>query len=1121
MPRRLVALLLLASWALAGCGEDGERDAGPTLFAKRSPDNTGVTFSNTLAESTDLNIVNYLYYYNGGGVAAGDVTGNGRPDLYFTSNEGPNALYLNEGDFAFREVTEEAGVAGTADWTTGVTMADVNGDGRLDIYVSVVHGVEGLEGTNQLYVNQGTGDDGTPSFSEEAEAYGLDAQGYGTQAAFFDYDLDGDLDVYLLNHSIHDEQTYGRVELREERHPQAGDRLLENRGGTFVDVSEEAGIYGGRIGYGLGVSVTDVNTDGCPDLYVANDFHEDDYLYVNNCDGTFSEQLRSAVGHTSLSSMGTDAGDINNDGRPDLVVLDMLPVDEKMRKRSVEPESREVFKAKARYGYHPQYGRNTLQLNQGRGRFSEIGALAGIEATDWSWAPLFADYNLDGRTDLFVTNGIPHRPNDLDYVAYASDEGVQAQVEQGLSEEQLNEHLRRMPEDRTPNAAFRNDSAGLGFTQVSSRWGLDEVGASNGAAYADLDNDGDLDLVTNNINAPASLFENRAIELTNHHYLRVDLRGEGDNTQGIGTTVTLHHDSTRQRRTLVPTRGYQSSVEQRLLFGLGDKTTVDSVSVVWPDRRVEVRANVSTDRTLTLRQSDAEPRSSSPAQPAPGDPLFTDVTRAIDLPYRHDETDPVDFDREPLIPHALSLEGPALAVADVNEDGLDDLFVGGAKHQAARLFLQQDDGSFASTSEETWTQGEVHEDVDAAFFDADGDGDQDLYVVSGGNEFWGTADALRDRLYLNDGRGRFRRADDALPDDMYANGGTVTPGDYDEDGDTDLFVGSRVVARQYGKIPESSLLANDGTGHFTDVTDEVAPGLRDVGMVTDAVWADATGDGQLDLTVVGEWMPITVFSREDDQFVDRTEAVGLVETRGWWNTIDTVRTGTDEPVNFVAGNLGLNAVLEARPDEPVRMYVNDFDDDGSTEPILTRYRNGRSTPIAGRARLSEQLGFIDQKFPTHESLGASRIEEIVPEGTLQSATVHEATTFASSFVKNEGDGTFSVRPLPRRAQFSPMYDVWSHDVTDNGHTDLVLGGNFHGVVPAQGRYDASFGTVLRGHGTGRWTARPPTQTNLYLKGQVRALQSLRTADGGLLLIAARNDAPLQVLRVHSGTRTFE
>ena len=1097
-------------------------DDSPTLFTQKSPDSTGVTFTNTLAESTTLNIVNDLYYYNGGGVAAGDVNGDGRVDLYFTANEGPNALYLNEGDFTFREVTAEAGVVGTGDWTTGVTMADVNADGRLDIYVTVVDGFLGLEGTNQLYINQGTGDDGVPTFSEEAAAYGLDVQRFGTQAAFFDYDLDGDLDAYLLNHSVHDEQTYGPVELREKRHPKAGDLLLENRDGTFVDVSEEAGIYGGRIGYGLGLSVTDVNLDGCPDVYIANDFHEDDYLYRNNCDGTFTEQLRASMGHTSLSSMGTDAADVNNDGRPDLAVLDMLPDDEAIRKTSAAPEPRDVFNIKQRYGYHPQYARNTLQLNQGAPppdsavRFSEIGLLAGIEATDWSWAPLFADYDLDGQTDLFVTNGIPRRPNDLDYVEYASDPELQAELEQGITEDRLTDLHERMPTVRAPNVAFRKDSTGLGFTDVSAQWGLDWAGFSNGAAYGDLDNDGDLDLVTNNIGDPASIFENRADRQTNHHYLRVDLRGEGGNTQGVGAKVTLHHGGTRQMQELMPTRGYQSSVPPRLLFGLGDRTHVDSVSVVWPGGEAEIRTGVAADQTLTFRQSDAGPVDRSPAQPSPtGDPWFADVTDSLALQYHHEETDPVDFTREPLIPHALSLEGPALAVADVNGDGLDDLFVGGAKHQSAQLYLQTPNGRFRSSSEETWKQDAVHEDVDAAFFDADGDGDDDLYVVSAGNEFWGDADALRDRLYLNDGTGTFRRADDALPDAMVANGASVTPGDYDADGDVDLFVGGRVVARQYGIIPESYVLENDGTGHFTDVTDKVAPGLRDVGMVTDAVWADATGDDRLDLVVVGTWMPIAVFAQRDGRFVEITTEAGLGPTSGWWNTIAATDADGDGDTDFVAGNQGTNTILRPSPEEPVRVYVNDFDDDGRTEPIVTRYRNGQSTPLAGRDRLAEQIDGIRQRFPTHESFGAATIEEIVPAGTVTSATVHEATTFATSFVENNGEGTFTVRPLPDRAQLAPMYDVWIRDLNGDGHTDLVLGGTFHGVTPTQGRYDASVGAVLRGDGTGQWTARPPVSTNLYLEGQVRALRTLRRANGDVLLVAARNDAPLQIVRVET------
>lgn len=671
-----------------------------------------------------------------------------------------------------------------------------------------------------------------------------------------------------------------------------------------------------------------------------------------------------------------------------------------------------------------------------------------------------------------------------------------------------------MPNVPASNYAFRNDSTGLGFADVSAAWGLNQKGFSNGAAYADLDNDGDLDLVVNNINGSASIFENRANRLTDHHYLRVDLQGQGGNTQGVGAKVTLHHDQMRQMQEMMPTRGYQSSVEPRLLFGLGDRTTVDSVSVQWPDGQTEVRTNVPADQTLTFRQSDAGP-ADLPGQPASSEALFVDVTDVIDVPYRHEENDPIDLNREPLIPHALSLEGPALVVDDMNGDGLNDIFAGGAKHQAARLLIQQSDGGFAPASEDTWQPDADHEDVDAASFDADGDGDPDLYVVSAGNEFWGDADALRDRLYLNDGTGVFHRAEGALPDDMHANGACATPGDYDDDGDVDIFVGSRVVAREYGKIPESFLLENDGSGHFTDVTDDVAPGLRTPGMVTDAVWSDATGDDQLDLVVVGEWMPVTVFVQQNGRFTDQTAAVGLAQTKGWWNTIEATDADGDGDTDFVTGNLGLNSTLSASTDEPVRVYVNDFDDDGHAEPILTRYRNGTSYPIAGRDRLAEQLAFIEHKFPTYESFGARTIEEIMPAGKVQSATVYEATTFATSFVENEGGGAFAVRPLPTQAQFAPMHDVWTRDLDRDGHADIVLGGNFYGTMPAQGRYDASFGIILHGNGTGQWTAVPPVSSNLYLEGQIRALRPLRTADGDLLLVVARNDAPLQFLRVRA------
>jgi hypothetical protein len=1107
---RSAALLVFAA-LVAGCGGPGESsDAAseadaPTLFERRAPDSTGVTFSNALAESAALNIVNYLYYYNGGGVAAGDVNGDGRVDLYFTANEEDNALYLNRGGFRFEEATERAGVAGTADWTTGATMADVNGDGHLDIYVTVVNGYKGLEGRNQLFVNDGDG-----TFTERAAEYGLDLTGYGTQSAFFDYDGDGDLDLFVLNHTTHDEQTYGRARLRTETDaPKAGDKLFRNDGGRFTEVTEEAGIHSSRIGYGLGVSVSDLNRDGCPDVYVANDFHEDDYLYYNNCDGTFREARAEAMRHTSLSSMGSDAADVNNDGRPDVVTLDMLADRESIRKTSAGPESYDVYQIKRRYGYGPQFSQNTLQLNQGGERFSEIGHFAGIQATDWSWAPLLADYDLDGDKDLFVTNGIYRRPNDLDYIQYASQPSVQSALDD-LSESDLSV-LERMPQVPVPNYAFRNDT-GLSFTSTADDWGLDREGFSNGAAYADLDNDGDLDLVVNNINAPASLYENRADALRKgRHTLTVALENDqGANTDGLGATVFVRTDSLRQMQEVMTTRGYQSSVPPRLHFGLGPRRTVDSLTVVWPDGRTETRTGVAADQALTLRYADAEGRYDFPGADTTGRLLAG--ARAPGLDHRHAENDFNDFSRQYLAPRKVSTEGPALAVGDVNGDGREDVFVGGAKRQAAGLYLQQADGSFRATADSLWRADRLHEDVDATFFDADGDGDLDLYVVSAGNEFWGSADALADRLYLNDGSGTFRRADAALPDGFRTNGGAVAAGDIDGDGDTDLFVGGRVVAREYGRTPTSVLLENDGTGRFSRVTEERAPGLASVGMVTDAVWTDVDTDGRTDLVVAGAWMPVTVFRQQaDGTFAEATAEFGLGDTRGWWTALAAGDVDGDGDPDLVAGNLGRNGPLSASPERPVRLYVGDFNDDGRAEPVLTRHRNGTATPIADRDAFLKSIPSLEDKFPTHASFGASTIEEVLPAEALDAATVRHIDTLASTYFENRG-GAFAARSLPARAQLAPIHAVHAGDVTGDGTADLVVGGNFHGVKPSQGRYDASYGLVLRGDGAGTWTAVPPAESGLYLDGQVRALEPLRLPTGPHLL-AGRNDAPLRLLKM--------
>ncbi|HEX6057639.1 MAG TPA: VCBS repeat-containing protein, partial [Gemmatimonadaceae bacterium] len=863
--RAVVGILFLA--LAAGCRSADSADPPPPLFELLPPSATGVAFVNELPEDTSFNILNYLYYYNGGGVAAGDVDGDDRADLFFTSNLGPDRLYLNRGGFRFEDVTERAGVAGGDGWTTGATMADVNGDGHLDIYVSAVSYLS-MRGSNVLWVNDGDG-----TFTDRTAEYGLGHVGYSTQAAFLDYDADGDLDMYLLNHSVHTERG---VSARPQRtpHPRAGDRLFRNDGGRFTDVTADAGIHAGVEGYGLGVVASDLNLDGCIDLFVANDFQENDFLYLNDCDGTFTESIATAMGHTSRFSMGTDAADFDNDGRPDLVVVDMLPEREEILKTSANAESFDVHDLKLRAGYHAQYARNTLQLNRGGGRFSEVAYLAGVHATDWSWAPLFADLDNDGRKDLFVTNGIYRRPNDLDYINYVGNEAVQASLARGITSENL-AIIERMPQIPLANHAYRNDGD-LGFTNVAAAWGLAQPGFSNGAVWVDLDDDGALDLVVNNIQAPASIYRNDAHARTGHHWLRVLLRGSGRNTAGIGAKVYATHGGTTQLLEQMPTRGFQSSVDPRLHFGLGASTRVDSLVVVWPDHRFQVMRDVRADTTIVLSQDDAAGRWSY-ASARPAAPLFADESARLGAPVEHRENTFFDYNREPLMPHLLSREGPALAAGDVNGDGLDDLYVGGAKWQPGRLLLQRRDGTFRLAPQRDFVADSLHEDVDAAFLDADGDGDADLYVVSGGNEFAGEDEPLRDRLYVNDGRGLFRRDTTALPD-IRQNGACVVPADFDGDGDIDLFVGSRVVARGYGLLPTSHLLRNDGRGRFFDVTAELAPALAAAGMVSDAAWTDTNGDGRLDLVVVGEWMPVRVFRGEGGPLVDRTADAGLSGT---------------------------------------------------------------------------------------------------------------------------------------------------------------------------------------------------------------------------------------------------
>ena len=916
-----VVLLVAGATALSSCSRTKNP---PPLFELLKPEATGVTFANTLPEKADFNILNYLYYYNGGGVAVGDIDGDGLPDLYFTSNLGPNKLYRNKGNYQFEDITDKAGVADSIGWKTGVTMADVNGDGKIDIYVSGADYL-GMHGRNVLYINNGDG-----TFTDRTKEYGLDRVGYNTQALFFDYDGDGDLDMYLLDHSTHAQRAIESQAQRSANSPHTGDRLFRNDGGHFTDVTDAAGLHDGIDGYGLGIVASDFNNDGCPDLYVANDFQGNDYLYMNNCNGTFTESITKATGHTSRFSMGVDAADFNNDGRTDIISLDMLPEREDILKTSANAESFSLFNLMVQAGYQPQYARNALQLNRGKGKFSEIGYLAGVFATDWSWSPLFADLDNDGRKDLFVTNGIYRRPNDMDYITFVSNQAVQATLHDTITDSNLR-LLHKMPQVPLANYAFRNEGD-LRFKNMAEEWGLAQPGFSNGAAYVDLNNSGNLDLVVNNINAPASIYRNHAREINKNHYLTVQLRGSGANTAGIGAKIEITQKGRKQMVEQMPTRGFLSSVDPRPHFGLGSSSRIDSLTVIWPDHRFQTLTNLEGDRILTLSQKDASgsyryPNSTAPSPPARGQPApmpkFTDVTAKSGVDFKHEEDTFYDYNGEPLMPHLLSTEGPRLAVADVNGDGLDDFYVGGAKWQSGKLFIQQRDGTFRASNQPAFAADSLSEDIGATFFDANGDGHPDLLVVSGGNEFWGEQDALRPRLYLNDGHGNFKRARDALPD-IFENGSCVAIGDFNGDGHPDIFLGSRVVSRNYGLIPKSHLLQNDGSGHFTDVTLEKAPELSEVGMVSSATWIDYDHDGKLDLVVVGEWMPVRVFHNENGKLVDRTKEVGLSGTNGWWNSVQAVDLRGNGRQDLVLGNLGLNSYLRASAKEPARLYVNDF-----------------------------------------------------------------------------------------------------------------------------------------------------------------------------------------------------
>ncbi|MCH7733014.1 MAG: CRTAC1 family protein [Candidatus Marinimicrobia bacterium] len=1083
--------------------EEKERDY---LFTLLSPSTTHVDFINQLTETEQFNIIKYLYFNNGAGVAAGDINNDGLIDLYFTSNQQSNKLYLNKGNLRFEDITDEAGVAGKGDWTTGVTMADVNGDGFLDIYVCQVGNYKSLQGRNQLFINQGD-----LTFKEEAHDYGLDFQGFSTQAAFFDYDMDGDLDMYLLNHSVHTSRSYGGAALRFGHDARAGDRLYRNDevegGRVFRDITRRAGIYSSQIGYGLGVNICDINNDGFPDIYISNDFHENDYLYINNGNGTFSERLTEMLAHTSRSSMGNDVGDINNDGLLDVIVLDMLPDEQNILKQSGGEDDYELFEIKLNYGYYHQFVRNTLQLNLGGGMFSEIGRLAGIYATDWSWSPLFCDVDNDGWKDIFITNGIYRRANDLDYVKFLTggNRYFPTRDNSDVPDKVLYE---KMPLYPNVNYIYKNNGD-LTFSNMAEAWGFDTRSYSNGSTYADLDNDGDLDLIVNNINGLAFIYRNNATTQLNNHYLSVVLKGKGLNPRAVGTRVTLFCNGQKMVAEQFATRGFMSATSDVLHFGLGPTNVIDSLVVRWPDRSEQMFYDVPVDQVITLEMKKAEKPTSTNEQKNDNEKLFSRF-RIPGLEYRHKEDAYVDLNRERLIPHNLSAEGPALAVGDVNGDGLEDLFVGGAKGQAAMLFIQQNDGTFKPLHVPLFIKDRFTEDVDAAFFDADGDGDFDLYIVRGGNEVPVGDPLLADRLLINDGKGGFNKCKKGSLPFMAYNGSCVRPADFDGDGDLDLFVGSRSLPGAYGLSPGQFLLENDGNGIFKDVTDHRTKGLKDAGMVTDACWIDYDRDGDPDLVLVGEWMKVCIFRNDEGHFTDVTGPAGLDETSGWWNCIQVADVDLDGDLDLIGGNLGLNSLLKASKQEPVEMYVNDFDNNGSLDQVICSYHNGISYPIASLDELAGQMAGLKKKYPNYSDFGGKTAKDIFGKEKLDQSIIRRAVLFETCLFLNNGDGTFEINELPKIAQFSPVRDIFVHDFDLDGKSDLVLVGNNYSVRPSIGRYDASYGWCLLGTGHG-FSALMPVESGLRINGDARRIHPIEVL-GKHFLVVVVNDGNLQIFQ---------
>jgi hypothetical protein len=1085
------------------------------LFITKAANETGIHFENTIVSTPELNILNYIYFYNGAGVAAADFNNDGLTDLYFTANQTEDKFYLNQGNFKFKDITQAAGINNAQNWTTGVTTVDINNDGLLDIYISKLGAYQNINGKNLLYVNNGPNQDGIPTFTENAAAYQLDFIGLSTQASFFDYDLDGDLDLFLLNHSTNPNQNYGKGSIRNIPNQPSGDKLFENKNGQFQNVSEEAGIFQSKIGYGLGVAVSDINNDGYPDLYIGNDFFENDYLYLNQGDKTFKEVITTksgAIGHTTHYSMGNDVADINNDGFTDIVSVDMLPEDLTTYKTSGSEFNYQIYQNYLHNGYTHQFMQNTLQLNNGNGSFSETAYQSGIAATEWSWSPLIADFDNDGLQDIYITNGILGATNDMDFINFIANENIQKSLGEGMGKDDM-AFIDKIPEKKTTNYFFRNKGDNR-FEDSSQKWVNPRPSFSNGAIYADLDNDGDLDIVTNNVNQPAFVLENTSHEFVSKtkdaskpnkkdslakNYLSVQFKGDSLNRFGIGAKVVLYQNGVQLSKENYPTRGYLSAVPPELHFGLGPASRIDSMHVIWPNKSFETLINLEVNRKMEVSQANASGNFyESIQQKIPQ--FLTEVPPLFS--FKHKENSTIDFNRNPLLAFAMSNEGPDISVADINNDGLQDVFISGGKGQASQLFVQQNDGAFNSQQPELFQEDALNEDVAHIFIDANGDPYQDLLVVSGGNEF-NSGKPIAPRLYLND-KGVFKKDTQFIGLEYAINASQVKALDLDSDGNQGVFITSATRSSS-DESPTHIFLDNIDNNGFQPSKNRGVSQILKQERCNDLLYVDLDGDSTEEFITVGDWAPISVYSKVKGEFVLQKNN-GLNKTHGWWNVIKAVDMDQDGDLDLIAGNWGLNSRLQASTKEPLTLYTKDFDDNGSEETLITYFYQGEETPFVSKDELVKQMPSINKKYLSYSEFANASVADIFGKQNLDKAPQEKAYELGSCYFENIGNGQFKKHRLPFSAQISSVNDIWVEDFNKDGFPDLLLVGNNFEISPQLSSLDASHGLLLLNDSQANFVEAKGQQFNI--SGAARNIEKLQYQGETYLIVTRNNDQPL-------------